>query len=171
MSAVVNVGQFFRAAVTPQPDTLTSISPPGGDRARVVTFDVNADQKPSAIEQKDLADGAEIQGADEGTNDNVAAGESGTDRVAGIQHRPGLFGADSESGTGAGAGVTSVRQGIRDGIRGFRKGVRAAVKTLTGRGANGGRAGESADESPSQRIHRIRQGDRETPDSSAFISG
>jgi hypothetical protein len=50
MSAVVNVGQFFRAAVTPQPDTLTSISPPGGVQG--AGRDIRRQRRPEAFRHR-----------------------------------------------------------------------------------------------------------------------
>ena len=93
----------------------------------------------------------EVKGADEGTNVAVMADDGDSDVSAGQEHRPRVFGANSDSPGVGGAGLNTLRDGIRDGIQGFREGVRDAVKTLTGRGDGAAAtSGEQTAGSPGQ---------------------
>jgi len=155
VSLALGLARGLGAVLSPQPGAVNFRAP---ENTRVVTIDVKAapvaavgDQKPvvdSSKESQDLDTGADL---DEGTNQNVVAGASGTDQPETTKPRPRIFDGNAGTRGAGGAGLSTLRQGIRDGIREFRDGVRDAVKTVTGQGDGRAGAGEaSAAESSGQ---------------------
>jgi hypothetical protein len=143
------IGQFLGAAATSQDDMSTTDSLRGKSE-QVVTLDLNAGARTPVVEDRPRVDDPDVvTDADEGTNSDVMADADGKHRSDGNAHRLRRFGANSANERGAGAGLTTLRDGVRNGLHGIREGLRDAVKTLTGRGDdNGNNTGVSGDEFP-----------------------
>jgi hypothetical protein len=136
VSEFIEIGQFLRAVATPESGMLTAV-PLRAEPERAVTLDVNAGTSPAAVnETRRAADANDGQDADEGTNRDVMATDGAATGPSNDGHRTRLFGGDSTSRSGGGAGQTTLREGIRDGVEAFREGVRNVVKTVAGRGDN-----------------------------------
>ena len=137
VSLALGLARGLGAVLTPQPAAVTDFRAP--ENTRVVPIDVDVSRAAVVADPKPLVDSANILedldvGADldEGTNQKVIDGATGTDQPETTKPRPRIFGGNAGAQGAGGARLSMLRQGIRDGIREFRDGVRDAVKTVTG---------------------------------------